>query len=281
MKLDQYNYFSKEANLEYMSNSQFGDFLKCESMAMAKLSGEYEEEKSVALICGSYVDAWNDGELAKFQEEHPELYSSKGVTAGELKSTYKDAEKAIEVIQADSLFMQSLSGEKQKIFTAELFGILWKVKIDSYFTRTKDQEGRIVDLKYLKSLYDKFWVRSDDGTGYYEHVFEYRGYYRQVALYCEIERLSEGRKENDYYEPFLAIVTKDSPPDKEIISFISKETGLEHFISNQLGVIEQSIERIKLVKSGKTTPRRCEHCEHCRSTKVLIGTKHYTAFNLY
>ena len=50
------NYYSPEANFEYMSVSQFKDFsgtygqVGCESRAMAKLRGEYQEEKTTALL---------------------------------------------------------------------------------------------------------------------------------------------------------------------------------------------------------------------------------------
>lgn len=61
------NYYSEAANFEYMSASQYKDFagtygkLGCEYMAMAKLRGEYEEEKSTALLVGSYVDSYFEG----------------------------------------------------------------------------------------------------------------------------------------------------------------------------------------------------------------------------
>ena len=54
MKLTQGNYYGTKASKEYMSVSQFKDFLKCPAMAMAKLNGEYAQEKSRALILGSF-----------------------------------------------------------------------------------------------------------------------------------------------------------------------------------------------------------------------------------
>ena len=56
MKLTERNYYGPKASREYMSVSQFKDFLKCPAMAMAKLNGEYTPERGRALILGSYVD---------------------------------------------------------------------------------------------------------------------------------------------------------------------------------------------------------------------------------
>ena len=50
MKLTSDNYYSKKANREFMSVSQFKDFMKCPAMAMAKLNGTYNEVFSKEII---------------------------------------------------------------------------------------------------------------------------------------------------------------------------------------------------------------------------------------
>lgn len=56
MVLTAENYYSQEANEEYMSVSQFKDFcgtygkMPCEFTAMEKLKGRWEEPKSKALM---------------------------------------------------------------------------------------------------------------------------------------------------------------------------------------------------------------------------------------
>ena len=55
MKLTADNYFSQEAQMEYMSASQFKAFDKCEAAALAEIKGEYIREKTTALMVGSYV----------------------------------------------------------------------------------------------------------------------------------------------------------------------------------------------------------------------------------
>lgn len=65
MLLTSENYYSREANEEYLSVSQYKDFMGtygkpgCEEYALAKLNGTWVEamEDSTALMVGSYVDA--------------------------------------------------------------------------------------------------------------------------------------------------------------------------------------------------------------------------------
>ena len=63
LKLTDENYYSQEANMQYMSASQFKSFRKCESAALAELRGEWGKKDTLALRVGSYVDAYFSGEL--------------------------------------------------------------------------------------------------------------------------------------------------------------------------------------------------------------------------
>jgi len=283
------NYFSNKANWLYMSNSQYKSFVDCEARTMAELQGLWPEEKLAMdpdyFIVGKYVHYWNEGALDKYKAS-PEFYYDKKVKAkvkGEkdtiekvlyanVAKCFAMGDKIIEVIKADKLFMMALSGQKEIICTAHYLGVYWKILIDSYFPDKK----RFGDLKILKALSDKFWV--DD---HYENVFEYRGYFVQLAIYAEIERLFNARKHGDYFEPFIAIATKGKYPDKEIVSFSSNEENYHDFIRRELIEVEKNMPRIKEVKAGNLKPNRCGGCEYCLKTKVLTGTKHYSAFNLY
>lgn len=65
MLLTNENYYSLEANREFLSVSQYKDFMGtygsagCEECALAKIDGTWKEnmEDSDALMVGSYVDA--------------------------------------------------------------------------------------------------------------------------------------------------------------------------------------------------------------------------------
>ena len=78
MNLTDENYFSKEMNMKYMSASQFKDFLKCPACAMAKLKEEWKQEKTTALMVGSYVDASYEGTLDIFKAKNPEIFKKDG-----------------------------------------------------------------------------------------------------------------------------------------------------------------------------------------------------------
>ena len=243
MKINKNNYFSKKANLEYMGVSQYKQFMKCEAAAMAELREEYKPEMTTALLVGSYVDAYFEGTLENFVAEHPEILKRDGT----LKADYVQAENIINRVKQDELFMKFMSGRKQVIKTAELFGTKWKIKIDSYFPKDK-----IVDLKIMRSL-ERIMGRS---------FVDYWGYDIQMAVYSEIERLSTPAQ-NKYLETYLAVATKETPTDLELIHiplWRRKEVLQE---------VEKNMPRILAVKSGKEDPHRCGTCAYCRATKKL------------
>ena len=76
--------------------------------------------------------------IDKFKEKTPQLFKKDGT----LKADYVQADNIIERMKKDEHFMYYLSGEKQVIMTAELFGVQWKIKMDSYLPGKA-----IVDLK--------------------------------------------------------------------------------------------------------------------------------------
>lgn len=271
MELVYANYFSLEANQYYFSNSQYKGFLNCPAKEMAKIRGDWFFETTAPMMIGKYVHAWNEGVLDQFKEDHKDIVFLK---TGKLRADFEKADEIIEVIKKDSKLMQAISGQKERIFTAEMFGAPWKIVIDSYFP----DKRRFGDLKVVQSLSSKFW---DSDTNQYQNIFQHFGYFTQMAIYAEVERLSDSAQRKDYFEPFLAVITKEEYPDKAIISFVSQEESLEEFIHRELAMIEQNMPEFIAIKSGKKKARRCESCDYCRSTKMLTGTRHYTSFDLY
>ena len=145
MKLTKTNYYTKNSNNEFMSYSQFKDFIKCPAYAMAKIKGEWQDEYTDSLLVGSYVDSWLDGELDKFKEKHPEIFNSR---TGELKANFKQADDLCEVIKKDDYLYKLLKGKRQKIMTGYIAGVPFKIKIDSL------HDDMIVDGKVLKDCED-------------------------------------------------------------------------------------------------------------------------------
>jgi hypothetical protein len=238
MKLTNDNYYSSEANREYMSVSSYKSFCKCEAMAMAEIRGEWVRPQTTVLLVGSYIDSWFEGTLDEFRRDHPEIYKrTKG--GDQLKADFMQAEELIEFVQRDPMFMRYMGGKKQIILTSELFGAKWKIKIDSY------HPDKIVDLKVMRSM------ERIMGKSFVEHW----GYDLQMAIYSAVE----GRDLATY----LAVVTKQEPPDKEIIS-VPRWRRVE-----LLEDVKRKMPHILAVKRGEIPPTRCGVCEYCRATKML------------
>lgn len=239
MILTNENYYSTESNLEYMSVSQYKSFCKCEAATMAELRGEWKRPKTTALLVGSYVDSWFEGTLEQFKAENPEIFKKDGT----LKSDYVQAEEIIKRVQADEQFMYYMSGEKQRIYTVELFGVKWKIKIDSLLA------NMIVDLKVVRSL------ERIMGKSFVEH-WEYD---LQMAVYAAVVKAVTGLD----LDTFLAVVTKQTPSDLEIIhipTWRREELLLE---------VKRNLPHIIRVKTGQIEPERCGVCEYCRATKTI------------
>ena len=252
MQLTSENYYSQEANREYMSVSQFKDFLGtygrmgCEFAAMEKLEGRWEDEKTTAIMVGSYVDAYFEGTLDRFKAENPSLFKKDG----NLKAEYVKAEEIIARIERDEYFMKYMSGQKQVIMTGELFGAKWKIKIDSYIP-----DVAIVDLKVMSSITELKWVKD---LGYLDFV-RYWGYDIQGAVYQEIVRQNTGKKLPFY----IAGATKEKEPDIRIIHVT------DNYLQEALSVVEANTPRILRLKSGELEPDKCELCDCCRHNRVL------------
>ena len=242
MMLTAENYFSQEAERLYFGSSQFKSFMECEAAAMAKIRGEYVEEPTTALLVGSYVDAHFEGTLDIFKAKHPEIFTRNG----ELKSEYRHAEYIIDRVEKDEMFMRYMRGGHQVIKTGELFGVPWKIKIDSY------HKGRaIIDLKVMRS-FEPIWK---EGQGKIPFV-EAWGYDIQGAIYQAIE--------GNGLPFFIAGVTKEKPePDLAIISIPQEDLNVAREI------VKAHIERFDSVKKGLAEPVRCEKCDYCKRTKKL------------
>ena len=246
------NYYSKEANKEYMSVSQYKDFagtygkMACEFSAIEKLEERWAQKKTTPLLVGSYVDSYFEGTVGEFKKETPEIFTQDGG----LKAPYIQADKIIERMERDPLFMMYMSGKKQVIMTAELFGTKWKIKIDSY------AEGiAITDLKVVESITKPKWVRD---IGYLDFI-RYWGYDIQGAIYQEVVYRNTGLRLPFY----IAAGTKEEEPNIEVIQVT------QNYLDEAKNMVEMNMPRILRVKNGEVEPDRCEMCDCCRHTKVL------------
>lgn len=252
MVLTSENYYSQEANLEYMSVSQFKSFngtygrIGCEAQAMAELRGEWVQEMTTPMLIGSYVDSFFEGTLPAFKLEHPELFKRDGG----LKAEFVKADEIIKRAQRDELFMKYMSGQKQVIMTGEIGGCEWKIKMDSYIP-----DIAIVDLKVMQSLTKLEWVRD---LGYLDFI-QYWNYDIQGAIYQEVVRQNTGKRLPFY----IAGISKEKEPNLEIINVT------DSYLNEALDMVLRNLPDILAAKNGEREPNRCECCDYCRHTKVL------------
>lgn len=247
MKLTQANYYSKEANQAYFSVSQFKDFMKCPAMAMAKLSGEYEEEYGRALLLGSYVDEMLTGtrksQMKFLEENHGDLFKKNG-------EPYADVGQAIDTIERirkQPLMMKYLSGKHQVIMTGEIEGVPFKIKMDSF-----DPDEYITDLKYMASL------RSPN---LFTPMVEYWGYDIQAAVYQEIVFQNIGKR-----LPFMFDVGTKEKPAHLTLGQIN-----QYNIDKAFDTVKNNIVRFQKIKTGELPAERCEdyNCDYCTTTKII------------
>ena len=248
MTLTSSNYYTPEANREYWSVSLFKAFDKCEASGLAQVRGQYVRPETDALLIGSYVDAYFTGDLDEFVGNHADTMFTK---KGTLYAKYERANTCINAIETQPLMLEFLEGEHQKIFTAELFDVPWKIKTDVF------QDGkRIVDLKCVRDFKPIY----QDGFGYRSWI-EYWGYDVQGAIYQKVIELNTGKRLPFY----IAAVTKETVPDVDIIEIP------QYVLDSAIKVVESKIDRFDLVKMGEIEANRCENCTFCKQTKVITA----------
>ena len=232
--LNDQNYYSLEVNQAYWSVSQYKDFMLCPSMAMAKIQGEYVEPITRAMLVGSFIDRHFEGTLPQFITEHPELFTLKK----QLRAEFRHAYEIINRIESSPKFMQYMSGEKQKILTAEMFSAPWKIKMDSFLPKVC-----ITDLKIIaRTEWLSNW-RYDLQGAVYQAVAEANGYGRLPF--------------------YLATATKEKVPDLNIFQIPDSK------LDEALQEIGENMPHFIAVKNGLEEPERCEKCAWCKMTRKL------------
>lgn len=266
MDLTEADYFSPEANIEFMSNSQYGDFLECPARTVAILNGKWQdEEKSKALAMGSYVDnaLLTPEALPAFIESTPEFWFKRerksaknpdpAYKMDEPKADKETCDRMVARCKRDEYFMLTLQGQHQVIVTWEMFGIRWKAKLDV----SDPESGYFCDLKTCAS-FDQFeW----DAEIRRKVPFTEK-YWRQFGgVYWPAYRAEYGQYPKAV---LMSAVTKQDPPDIGIWTF----TDTLRF-EDEMAKIELELPQIIAWKTGKEAPRRCGSCAYCRETKVL------------
>ena len=251
MILTQDNYFSVEADKEYMSVSQFKNFKLCEAKAMYDLENDFQEEKQ-AFLEGQLFEALVSGDAQLFMAKHPEIISTRGATAGQIKSEFKKIINAAEKFNSQNFFRNIIDKcEKQVILTGEINGIKVKCALDLFDKETNS----IYDIKCMKDFKEQWNKEEKAYVPWYYHW----GYVLQLAVYRELVRQNFGEPK----EIGLIAATKEDIPDITANSFSSDLLDIE------LETFKNNIKRYDNIKKGIEIPLACNCCDYCKKIKNI------------
>lgn len=265
-------YYSRDADLEFFSCSQYQDFCSCEAKAMAKLEGRWVDEPSEAFTVGNYFHTHFEGPEAHEQfcrENAAKIYkkqTKKAMEAGEPPekfAPYVMADRMIEVAEEDELIssLLSLPGEHEKIMTGELYGVPWKIRMDKYVP-----DGRmIIDYKTVANIGELRW--SDEWHTKVTFIDSY-GYLMRAAVYAEIEKQNTGETTDPDF--VIIAISKQDYPDKDVL-YLNHRDRWDY----ELAQIKERIQTFRAIKEGHLKPRRCGTCDYCRATKKLFAIRPY------
>lgn len=272
------NYYTPEADWAYMSCSQYDSFMECEAKAMAKLEGRWEDGEKEAFLVGNYFHTFFEGPEAHEQfckENFGKIFKTKVIKGkkGEPDqevitgkyAAFDQADKMIEAAMKDPFIrsLVELEGENEKIFTGELFGVPWRIRVDKYVP-----VGRLViDYKTVANINELKWSEV-----YHEKVsfIDAYGYMRRAAVYSEIEKQNAGSDKDPMF--IIIAISKQDPPDKEALSLNSRQR-----YDYELETVAKNLQRIQEAKERRRRPKRCGCCDYCRATKKLYEIKHFTS----
>lgn len=278
MELTRENYYTPDADWEYMSCSQYQAWNECEARELAKLQGRWADEEKEAFLVGNYFHTHFESPEAheQFCNDHfDKIFKTKTVKGkGGAPDTvvptgkyapYVQADKMIKVAESDELIQSllALPGENEMIMHGELFGVPWRIRLDKYVP-----DGRmIIDYKTVANIGELKW--SDELHEKVTFIDAY-GYMMRAAVYSEIEKQNA---QSDKDPNFIIIaISKQDYPDKEVLMLNHRQR-----YDYELGKIKERLPMIQAIKEGRVKPKRCGYCDYCRATKKLYAIKPYYA----
>lgn len=243
LKLTHENYFSGEAEAEYMSYSQFKKFEICEEAAMFGIV-----EDKACYTEGHFFEALLEGNGMDFIEDHPEMLTKQG----ELRANYKQIGESALAIRKQPVLTDIIDRcEKQVILTGEIAGVPFKGCIDLLDPVTLDS----YDTKCVKD-FRRTWSDADNQK--LEWYFAY-GYHYQALIYRELIYQNFGKAGAQH----LIAATKEKVPDVEFWKFSTE------ILDDALSIINYAAPRYHDIKKGKEKPCGCGECDYCKANKII------------
>ena len=268
------NYYSQEANMHYLSCSQYEEFLDCEAAALAHAQGRWAPPETDAFFLGKYFHSYFEGQkefdaFCSDAENFDKIFKTKTTKARGFEITGKYAniekiDKMIRTAEEDPAIQRliAMDGKTEVSMTGKLFGKYpWKVRLDKWIP----DMNLIIDWKTVADIRG---LQYNPELGRKATFIENYRYMFRAAVYTEIYKQFTG----DNIAPlfWLVCISKQDPPDKEIISLTHQQR-----YDLELEKVHDRIHRIQSIKDGIVPPKRCGHCAYCRSTKVLERAMDY------
>lgn len=246
------NYFSIEADKEYISVSQYKNFKTCEAKAMHDLK-EKDATYKTAFLEGQLFENLVAGDPKLFMAQHPEMISTRGSTTGQLKSEFQKVVKAAEKFNSQKFFRDIIKKcEKQVILTGVIDDVPIKCCLDLFDRETFS----IYDIKCMKDFNEQ-WNKEE--KKYIPWYYSW-GYVLQLAVYRLIV------KQNFNSEPkevALLAASKEETPDIQALKFDEYLLGLE------LEEFKNNIKHYDNLKKGIEKPVACGVCQFCKQHKTI------------
>ena len=252
MELNHNNYFSIKMDKKYLSVSQYKSFKNCSLKALHDLEVPDTTYKQ-AFLEGQLFENLVAGNSQLFIAQHPEIISSRGSTAGQLKSEFQRVVKAAEKFNSQEFFRDIIEKcEKQVILTGEICGVPVKCCLDLFDRKTFS----IYDIKCMKDFNEQ-WNKEE--KRYIPWYYAW-GYVLQLAVYREIVKQNFGKEPK---EIALLAATKEEIPDIQAIKFNTELLDIEliDFMHN--------IRLYDEIKKGIIKPTPCNCCSYCKTIKEI------------
>lgn len=271
MILTRDNYYTPEADWEYMSCSQYQGWCECEAKQLAKLEGRWVDGPKEAFLVGNYFHTHFEGPEAHeqfCQENFENIFKTKTTKAAGTVITgkyapFEQADKMIAVAEKDPLIrsLLELPGENEMIMHGQLFGVPWRIRVDKYVP-----DGRLViDYKTVANINELKW--SNELREKVTFIDAY-GYMMRAAVYSEIEKQYAGADTDPHF--IIIAISKQDYPDKDVLELNHRQR-----YDYELEQIKERIQHIQRVKDGSLKPTRCGCCDYCRATKRLFSIRPY------
>lgn len=252
LQLTPESYFSIEADKEYMSVSQYKNFKACSLKAYHDLQCPDATSKD-SFLEGQLFESLVAGDSQLFMAKHPEMISSRGTTAGQLKANYQKVVTSAEKFNSQKFFRGIIDKcEKQVILTGEICGVPVKCCLDLFDRKTNS----IYDIKCMADFKEQWNKEEKAYIPWYYHW----GYVLQLAVYREMVKQNFGKEPK---EIGLLAATKEEIPDIQALSFDKELLDIE------LEDFKKDIKLYDEIKKGIIKPKACNECSYCKSIKEI------------